>query len=93
MFVGSPMPKQQAPIVPTLIMWGTDDQMAILQEAEAIKESIPGAALTEIKDCGHMPQLETSDVFVWQVNMFLDKLSRPARGQQASPGILPTLPS
>jgi pimeloyl-ACP methyl ester carboxylesterase len=93
MFIGSPMPAEQVPIVPTLILWGTDDQMALLPEAEAIKDSIPGATLTEIKDCGHMPQLETSDVFIWQVNTFLEKLSRPIRGQQSSPGILPTLPS
>lgn len=92
MFVGSPMPAAQAPLVPTLILWGADDQVATLQDAERIQASIPGATLTDIKDCGHLPQLETTDVFVWQIQNFLDRLSRPTTNHPG-PGILPTLPS
>jgi 2-hydroxy-6-oxonona-2,4-dienedioate hydrolase len=91
--IGSPMPKAQTPIVPTLILWGADDQIATVKDGEAIKSSIPGAVLTEIKDCGHMPQLETMDVFIWQVNTFLEKLSKASAAARSGPGILPTLPS
>ncbi len=92
MIVSSPMPKAQSPLVPTLILWGADDRVATLKDGEAIKASIPGATLTEIADCGHMPQLETMDVFVWQVNTFLEKLSRPTQPNRPGAGILPNLP-
>jgi len=92
LLVGSPMPTAQAPLVPTLILWGANDQIATLKDAEAIKASIPGAVLTEIADCGHMPQLETMDVFVWQVNTFLEKLSRPTQPNRSGARILPDLP-
>jgi pimeloyl-ACP methyl ester carboxylesterase len=92
MFVGSPMPKAQSPLVPTLILWGANDQLATLKDGEAIKASIPGATLTEITECGHMPQLETMDVFVWQINTFLEKLSRPTQPNRPGAGMLPNLP-
>ncbi len=79
MLVSSPMPATQNPIVPTLILWGTNDQVALLSDGKAIQASIAGSQLVEIADCGHMPQIETSDVFIWQVNTFLDKLSRPTK--------------
>jgi pimeloyl-ACP methyl ester carboxylesterase len=91
MLVSSPMPTLHAPLLPTLILWGANDQVATLKDAEAIKDSIPGAVLTEIAECGHMPQLETPDVFVWQVNTFLDKLSRQGHPASPGPGILPNL--
>lgn len=87
MLVGSPMPAQKNPIVPTLILWGANDGFAPLKEGKAVKNSIPGATFVEIAECGHMPQLETPDVFVWQINTFLEGLSRPARAQ-SGPRIL-----
>jgi pimeloyl-ACP methyl ester carboxylesterase len=93
MFFASPMPKAQTPLVPALILWGASDQVATLADAQAIKDSIPGSAVTEIADCGHMPQLETMDVFVWQVNTFLESLSRPTRTDLPGAGMLPKLPS
>ncbi len=93
MLITSPMPQAQRPMVPSLILWGREDQFTPLTEAKAIKASIPDATLIEISDCGHMPQLETPDVFVWQVNQFLDKLSRPARSTGAGPQQLANPPS
>lgn len=93
MLTTSPMPQAQRPIVPSLILWGTEDQFTPLSEAKAIKASIPDAALIEISECGHMPQLETPDVFVWQINQFLDKLSRPARNAGIGPQPLANPPS
>jgi pimeloyl-ACP methyl ester carboxylesterase len=92
MIVASPPQQQQTPLVPTLILWGANDQVATLAGAEVIKDSIPGAILTEIADCGHMPQLETPDVFAWQVSNFLKKLSRPQRDDLPGAGILPPYP-
>lgn len=93
MMIGSGTPKAVTPLVPTLILWGVDDKIATVKEAQAIKASIPGSELTEIKDCGHMPQLETPDVFTWQVVTFLDKLSRPTKTGSSGARILPNVPS
>ncbi len=88
MLVASPSPKAQNPLVPTLILWGANDEFAPVEEGKAIKSSIPGSSLIEITDCGHMPQLETPDVFTWQVETFLANLSRPASRSQQGPQIL-----
>jgi pimeloyl-ACP methyl ester carboxylesterase len=93
MLFASPMPQKQTPLVPTLILWGADDQLTMVSDAEAIKASIPGAVLTTIAECGHMPQLETPDVFVWQVNTFLDNLSRPRQQSRSGPSMLSSSPS
>lgn len=88
MFVTSGVPSERTPIVPTLILWGVEDTFTPSGERDAIKDSIPGAVVTEIADCGQMPQLETPDVFSWQVTMFLDKLTRPQSASKAGPKML-----
>lgn len=93
MVAGSPTPKSQTPLVPTLILWGVNDQIATIREGQAIKASINGAELTEIKDCGHMPQLEAPDVFTWQITTFLDNLTKPTQSSSSGARILPNLPS
>lgn len=93
MLVAGDLPATRNPLVPTLILWGANDTFTPLADGEAVKDSIPGATLTEITDCGNMPQLETPDVFVWQVNNFLYKLSRPQRDDLPGAEILPDMPS
>ncbi|MBI1256235.1 MAG: alpha/beta fold hydrolase [Chloroflexi bacterium] len=70
-------PKQQTPLVPTLLLWGVDDSMMTMAHAERLTREIPGAELVPITECGHLPSVETSDVFAFQVKSFLDQLSRP----------------
>jgi pimeloyl-ACP methyl ester carboxylesterase len=84
----SPVPKERTPRVPTLLLWGSDDTMAPLDDAEALKKEIPGAKLSAVADCGHLPQIETTDVFVYQINYFLERLSRPPRSDLPGAGIL-----
>jgi 2-hydroxy-6-oxonona-2,4-dienedioate hydrolase len=88
MMVRSGIPAERTPLVPTLILWGIEDTFTPPGDREAIKDSIPGAVLTEIADCGHMPQLETPDVFSWQITTFLKKLSRPQTAAKAGPKLL-----
>ncbi len=88
MLVNSGIPAERTPLVPTLILWGIEDTFTPLGDREAIKASIPGSVLTEIADCGHMPQLETPDVFNWQITTFLDKLASPASAAKAGPKLL-----
>ncbi len=82
MLARGPLPEATTPPAPALILWGAEDKLATLDEAERIKASIPGAALSVIAECGHLPQLEATEVFTWQVHQFLENLSRP---QKASP--------
>jgi pimeloyl-ACP methyl ester carboxylesterase len=72
-----PIPEERVPRIPTLLLWGANDEMTPLVDAEALKKDIPGAKLSEVADCGGMPQLEATDVFVYQVNYFLQRITRP----------------
>lgn len=44
--------------VPTLIVWGEQDQLFPVQYAYAFHRFIPSSSLTVISECGHSPQLE-----------------------------------
>jgi pimeloyl-ACP methyl ester carboxylesterase len=88
MLVSSGIPAERTPLVPTLILWGVEDTLTPSADREAIKASIPASVLTEIADCGHMPQLETPDVFSWQITTFLDRLARPSTATKAGPKLL-----
>ena len=57
--------------LPTLIIWGRQDAIVPLSVAEIYHASIPGSQLAIVDDCGHHPEIETSDEFVRQVQVFL----------------------
>jgi pimeloyl-ACP methyl ester carboxylesterase len=46
---------------PTLVIWGERDRMVYPSGARRILESVPGARLELIPDCGHCPQLACPD--------------------------------
>jgi pimeloyl-ACP methyl ester carboxylesterase len=71
------IPAEMTPNVPTLIMWGQEDKLATPNEAKILQKSIPGAKLSEIEACGHLPQLEEPDVFVVQLKNFLYAIRNP----------------
>ncbi len=85
MLVGSEIPAERNPLVPTLLIWGQSDQFTPLSEGEVIKASIPGSTLRPIVECGHFPQLEAAEVFAWQVDTFLTELSKPATPSRGGP--------
>jgi pimeloyl-ACP methyl ester carboxylesterase len=74
----NPIPSQLTPKVLTLVLWGTEDKMATVDEAKRMQRAIPGAKLVEIEACGHMPQLEEPDVFAIQVKNFLHQIRNPS---------------
>ncbi len=88
MLLNSPLPKKNTPLMPTLILWGAEDKYATLEDAKGIQASVPGSHIVEIADCGHLPQLEAQDVFVWQINQFVANLTRPTRQNLSGPQIL-----
>ena len=58
--------------VPTGIIWGDNDQLFPLPYATAFQNLIPGAGLTVIEDCGHIPNIEKPDEFVTAVTDFIE---------------------
>ena len=49
--------------VPTLLTWGTDDELTPIAQAEHLLEHLPNARLVEFDQCGHLPSLENPERF------------------------------
>jgi triacylglycerol lipase len=58
--------------IPTLVVWGAEDQLVPLSEGRDFAAKIPGARLVIIPDCGHAPCIEKPDAFLGAVRPFLD---------------------
>jgi pimeloyl-ACP methyl ester carboxylesterase len=56
--------------VPTLLIWGEDDERSPLFVARQFKASIPGAELAVIKNAGHVSNMERPDEFNALVRRF-----------------------
>ena len=54
---------QAKPSVPTLLVWGAQDGLATLRQAQALQKWIPGARFIAIEGAGHMPQVERPQEF------------------------------
>lgn len=48
-------------VTPTRFLWGSADPVSGQQVADALRERLPGADLTEYPDVGHAPHLEIPD--------------------------------
>jgi pimeloyl-ACP methyl ester carboxylesterase len=55
------------PVVPTLVLWGTQDHLAPMKYARLLQEWIPGSRLAPIEGAGHMPQVERPEEFVLSI--------------------------
>ncbi|HVU14281.1 MAG TPA: alpha/beta hydrolase [Phototrophicaceae bacterium] len=84
----SPRDGKSTPPVPTLLLWGANDSMLTLAHAQRLLQEIPGSVLEPIADCGHLPPLEASDAFVFQVEAFLKRLSQPTQPSLPGAGLL-----
>ena len=62
------MKKIQAP---TLLIYGSLDQVTPLQMGKTIADTIPSASLIEMEDCGHFPYLERANYFLIVLMSFL----------------------
>ena len=56
---------------PTLVVWGKDDRIIPLECGERYQQTIPGARLEVLPQCGHHPHLEKTEQFVGLVREFL----------------------
>ena len=55
---------------PTLIIWGEDDKVIPADDGYKLYESILNSRFFILKNCGHVPQEEKSDVFAKLVTEF-----------------------
>jgi 2-hydroxy-6-oxonona-2,4-dienedioate hydrolase len=69
--------------VPTLLLWGEDDQVTTMEVAEMFHKLIPNSELVSIKNCGHAPMIEHPEWFSEHVKRFLKKHSRHAASMPA----------
>lgn len=65
--------------VPTLIVWGKEDEMALLATAERLHKDIAGSQLAVIDQCGHLPQMEKPEEFNQLVRGFLQTGKVPGK--------------
>jgi pimeloyl-ACP methyl ester carboxylesterase len=56
---------------PTLIVWGREDRLLPVREAEALHARMPGSRLAILPDAGHLPQREAPRAFSEAVSNFL----------------------
>jgi pimeloyl-ACP methyl ester carboxylesterase len=59
--------------VPTLVIWGEDDRIASAAYGRAYAASIPGARFELLRECGHVPQLESPERTLALIEAFLDQ--------------------
>ncbi len=62
---------------PTLIIWGEEDKVIPIKNGETLYNSILNSRLVVLKNCGHVPQEEKSDLFISLVSGF----SRDRKGR------------
>jgi len=59
--------------VPTLIMWGRNDEVVPLEIGQRLHEAIANSELTLIDDCGHIPQEEKPAETIEILRSFLQR--------------------
>jgi len=57
--------------LPTLLLWGKQDQVVPLSVGEHYHKQIAGSKLVTFDKCGHMPEIEKSADFIKEVESFL----------------------
>jgi len=60
--------------VPVLVIAGTEDGVAPLEEAERIRDGIPDARLVQISGAGHLPNMEQPGAFDTALTHFLEAI-------------------
>jgi pimeloyl-ACP methyl ester carboxylesterase len=70
---------------PALIIWGAEDRLVPVQDADEFEWLIPDARKLIYPDTGHMPMLERPEAFNADVRAFLDEALPPARANLGGP--------
>jgi len=59
--------------VPTLILWGAEDELLPVAQAQRLADDIDGARLVVFPDIGHSPHLEAPGLVLEHVLPFLEE--------------------
>jgi pimeloyl-ACP methyl ester carboxylesterase len=62
----------EAIAVPTLVVWGGNDELVPLEQGRAYAAGIRGAKLVVVPECGHGPAIEKPREFLDAVIPFID---------------------
>jgi len=62
--------------VPTLVVWGEDDQLIPPEQTQAMVAQIPRSVGVGLTGAGHLPSLETPGPFVNAVHELLDRVEK-----------------
>jgi pimeloyl-ACP methyl ester carboxylesterase len=57
--------------LPTLLIWGREDQVSPVSAGEVYQKSIAGSKLVVFDNCGHRPEIEKNAEFLREVKGFL----------------------
>ncbi len=57
--------------LPTLVLWGRQDQIVPISAGQVYQRSITGSELAIFEECGHRPEIEQAQGFIEQVQHFL----------------------
>lgn len=71
--------------IPTLLIWGTEDNTVPIRHAEAVRRAIPQARFHPIERAGHLPHMERADVVNPLLIDFLRSADSTARARQSAP--------
>jgi pimeloyl-ACP methyl ester carboxylesterase len=63
---------------PVLLVWGDKDRLVFPTGAGRVLDTVPGARLEMIEDCGHCPQIECPERIAELVLSFPEELARAA---------------
>jgi 2-hydroxy-6-oxonona-2,4-dienedioate hydrolase len=56
--------------LPTLLMWGEQDQLLDVSLGRRLAAELPGASLAVVPDCGHIPSVERPATFLRELSRF-----------------------
>lgn len=64
---------------PTLLIWGAQDRLNLLEDGRRLHSSITGSQLVVFDNCGHLPQEEMPERFVREVSSFMKSKAEASR--------------
>src|SRR4051812_1678542 len=67
--------------VPTLLVWGKEDMLVPVEDADEFESRIPGARKLVMDDTGHVPMLERPRTFNDQLLQFLSEPREPRHAE------------
>lgn len=62
--------------VPTLVIWGEDDQLIYVSAAQTFDERLPNAEVVIYDGIGHLPMEEAAEKTATDIDAFLDRIVR-----------------